>query len=78
MILILIFAFFYILWTLFALTHSADFVVAGAMVNWQYSRRRPVVKSAKALLSSHLGSVFMGSYLTVLFGLFKSECAYKT
>ena len=75
MILLTAVATFYLVWSLFLLTHSADFIVAGSVVNWQYERRRPLAKAAKAYLTSHVGSAIMGSFLTVMFGLYKVESA---
>lgn len=47
--------------------------MAGALVNWQFSRERPHLLAAKNLITTHTGSVALGSFLTAFLGVFKFE-----
>jgi hypothetical protein len=64
---------FYLIWGIFFLMHTGNFIVSGTVVNWQYEREKPYLNSLKSYFSSHVGSVCIGSFLTVLLGLFKFE-----
>jgi hypothetical protein len=64
---------FYLLWGVFFLIHTGSFIISGTVVNWQYGRPSPYLASSKSYVSSHMGSVCLGSFLTTLLGLFKIE-----
>lgn len=64
---------FYLIWGSLFLMHSGSHIVSGALVNWQFNRERPHLTATSNYLTSHTGSVALGSFLTSLLGLFKIE-----
>lgn len=62
---------FYLVWGSLFLMHSGSHIVSGALVNWQFNRDKPHLTSTFNLLTCHLGSVALGSFLTSLLGIFK-------
>lgn len=62
---------FYLIWGVFFLMHTGNFIISGTVVNWQYEREHPYLAASKSYFISHMGSVCTGSFLTSLLGLFK-------
>ncbi len=68
---VLVFNLFYLVWGIFFLMHTGNFIVSGSVVNWQFRRENPYLTSSKNYLLAHIGSVSMGSFLTSLLGAIK-------
>lgn len=63
--------FFYLIWVLFFLVESGDFIISGAACSWYFRRDEPYVQSNSRFLNFHVGSVCMGSFFLALFGFSK-------
>jgi len=64
---------FYMIWSLFFLMHTGNFIISGTVINWQLRRKDPYINACKSFSFSHIGSVCAGSLLTSILGLFKFE-----
>lgn len=62
---------FYFVWGLFFIIETCSFIVVGSAISWYFQSERPYRESRYRYLCFHMGSVVMGAFLTVLFGLLK-------
>lgn len=60
---------FALIWTIFFLIHSGNYLVSSCLVNWQLCRPNSLSSTAHNFLA-HIGSVCLRSFLTVLLGGF--------
>lgn len=62
---------FYFVWGLFLIIETCTFIVVGSAISWYFQSETPYRDSRNRYLCYHMGSVVMGAFLTVLFGLIK-------
>lgn len=62
---------FYLLWIVFFMIHSSEFLICGTASSWYYQRDRPYSETSHRFLGKHLGSVCMGSFILALIGFIK-------
>ena len=62
---------FQLLWVLFFLVETGDFIVAGAACSWYFQRESPYSESSDRYRKFHIGSVALGSFFLALLGFLK-------
>lgn len=62
---------FYLLWIVFYMISSSEFLIGGTASGWYFSQNAPYCDTQKRFLGKHMGSVAAGSFLLALIGFIK-------
>jgi hypothetical protein len=62
---------FFLLWFIFFMIHTNEFLITGSASSWYYSQESPLYSTMHRYFGKHMGSVCVGSFLVALVGFIK-------